>query len=78
VNDMSDDIDERAAALRFETRTVTPEDAAAVTAVLLAALDEESAVEASVDPGRSAWVRSGGAVRRPIEVGPGRWARNGN
>ncbi|MBM7830009.1 hypothetical protein JOE59_000714 [Agromyces cerinus] len=74
---MSDDIDERADALRFETRVVTPEDAAAVTAVLLSALDEQTAAEASVDPGRSAWVRSGGAMRRPLEVGPGRWARAG-
>ncbi|KQZ08747.1 hypothetical protein ASD23_10220 [Agromyces sp. Root1464] len=75
---MSDDIDERAAALRFETRVVTPEDAAAVTAVLLAALDEQTAGEASADPGRSAWIRSGGAMRRPLEVGPGRWVRAGN
>ncbi|SIN70258.1 acyl-CoA carboxylase epsilon subunit [Agromyces cerinus] len=74
---MSDDIDERADALRFETRVVTPEDAAAVTAVLLAALGEQSADEASVDPGRSAWVRSGGAMRRPLDVGPGRWVRAG-
>lgn len=74
---MSDDIDERAAALRFETRVVTPEDAAAVTAVLLAALDEQTAGEASVDPGRSTWIRSGGAMRRPLEVGPGRWVRDG-
>jgi hypothetical protein len=74
---MSDDNDERAAALRFETRLVTPEDAAAVTAVLLAALDEQSS-EASVDPGRNAWVRGGGAMRRPFEVGPGRWVRAGN
>ena len=74
---MSDDIDERAAALRFETRVVTPEDAAAVTAVLLAALDEQTAAEASVDLGRNAWVRSGGAMRRPLEVGPGRWVRTG-
>ena len=74
---MSDDIDERAAALRFETRVVTPEDAAAVTAVLLAALDEQTAGEASVDPGRSAWIRGGGAMRRPLEVGPGRWVRDG-
>jgi hypothetical protein len=75
---MSDDNDERAAALRFETRLVTPEDAAAVTAVLLAALDEQSGDEASVDPGRSAWVRGGSAMRRPFEVGPGRWVRTGN
>jgi len=75
---MSDDTDERAAALRFETRLVTPEDAAAVTAVVLAALDEESSAAASaVDPGRNAWVRSDGAMRRPLIVGPGRWVRGG-
>ncbi|WP_157001524.1 acyl-CoA carboxylase epsilon subunit [Agromyces laixinhei] len=75
---MNDDIDERAAALRFETRAVTPEDAAAVTAVLLAALDEEVSAAASVaEPGRSAWVRSDGALRGPVVVGPGRWVRHG-
>ncbi|MGW9629760.1 acyl-CoA carboxylase epsilon subunit [Agromyces sp. NPDC055520] len=80
---MSDDTaeqtgDDRAAALRFVTRVVTPEDAAAVTAVLLAAIDEESSAAASVDePGRSPWVRSDGALRRPFTVGPGRWVRSG-
>ncbi|WP_022893654.1 acyl-CoA carboxylase epsilon subunit [Agromyces subbeticus] len=73
---MSHDIDDRATALRFATRAVTADDAAAVTAVLLAALDEEADAAASVvEPGRSAWVRSGGAMRRPLDVGPGRWAR---
>ncbi|KRC60492.1 hypothetical protein ASE14_05610 [Agromyces sp. Root81] len=75
---MSDDTDDRAAALRFETRLVTPDDAAAVTAVLLGALDEESSAAASApDPGRSAWVRGDGAMRQPLVVGPGRWVRGG-
>ncbi|MFC9559078.1 acyl-CoA carboxylase subunit epsilon [Agromyces sp. NPDC056965] len=75
---MSDDIDERAASLRFESRVVTPEDAAAVTAVLIAAIDEQTADEAAVDLGRSAWVRGSGAMRRSFESGPGRWVRSGN
>jgi len=78
MNDSSDDIDERAAALHLATRAVTADDSAAVTAVLLAALDEEASLAASVaEPGRSAWVRSGGAMRGPVAVGPGRWERAG-
>jgi hypothetical protein len=68
--------DERAAALRFVTRGVTDEEAAAVTAVLLAALDEGVADAAVEEPGRDRWVRSSGAMRAPIAVGPGNWARS--
>lgn len=57
--------------LRFLTRDVSAEEAAAVTAVLMAAVREEpSALPA---PARSAWSHPRNALRPPIEVGPGRW-----
>lgn len=68
--------DARAADLRFITRGVSHEEAAAVTAVILAAIDEQS-VEASVEePPRHPWVQSGHALRSPITVGPGSWSRS--
>jgi len=70
--------DARAVDLRILT-SVTDEEAAAVTAVLLAAVDAEAAVDASAaeaEPGRDPWVRSTTAFRRPVEVGPGRWVRS--
>lgn len=69
--------DERAAAIRFVTRGVTDEEAAAVTAVLLAALDV-GGVEAAAaeEPARDRWVQSSGAMRSPVPVGPGNWARS--
>lgn len=68
--------DERAATLRFVTRGVTDEEAAAVTAVLLAALDEGVPDAVVEEPGRDRWVRSSGAMRAPLAVGPGNWARS--
>jgi hypothetical protein len=71
------DADQRAADLRILSRSIGDDEAAAVTAVILASVDEAAAVAASVDePGRAPWVRSSGAMRRPIEVGPGRWVRS--
>ena len=70
--------DPRAADLRILT-PVSDEEAAAVTAVLLAAVDAEAAVDASAaeaEPGRDPWVRSSRAFRAPLEVGPGRWVRS--
>ncbi|WP_448809330.1 acyl-CoA carboxylase subunit epsilon [Agromyces bauzanensis] len=67
--------DDGAGDLRFVTRGVSHEEAAAVTAVILAALDEQSGEAAIAEPVRDRWVRSGNALRRPIEVGPGNWAR---
>ena len=67
--------DERADAIRFVTRDVSDEEAAAVTAVVLAALDDAAGApvaEAARDP----WVRSAGSLRAPFPVGPGRWARS--
>jgi hypothetical protein len=66
----------RAAEIRFVSRRVAAEDAAAVTAVLLATIDEEaSAAAAEGEPGRDPWVRSAGALRTSIDVGHGRWQR---
>lgn len=67
--------DARSADLRFVTRGVTHDEAAAVTAVILAALDEQSGGDHAAEPGRDPWVRSGNAIRRPVEVGPGSWVR---
>ncbi|WP_022888290.1 acyl-CoA carboxylase epsilon subunit [Agromyces italicus] len=68
--------DPRAADLRILSRSVSDEETAAVTAVLLAAADAEAPETDEVAPGRNAWVRSGGAIRRPVEVGPGSWVRS--
>jgi hypothetical protein len=62
--------------LRFVTRHVTEPEAAAVTAVVLAAIDEASGRGSVDEPGRDPWVRSGGAMRHPISVGPGSWRRS--
>jgi hypothetical protein len=68
----------RAAQFRFVSRKVAAEDAAAVTAVLLGAIDEEMSTAASAaEPGRNPWVRSGGVLRTPIDIGHGRWQRAG-
>jgi hypothetical protein len=58
--------------LRFLTRDVTAEEAAAVTAVVVAAVGEERSVPAR--PARSDWSHPRSAVRAAVEVGPGRWA----
>jgi hypothetical protein len=68
----------RAVEIRFVSRRVAAEDAAAVTAVLLATIDEEtSAAAAEGEPRRHPWVRSAGALRTSIDVGHGRWQRAG-
>ena len=72
----SGDGDERAATIRFVTRGVSDEEAAAVTAVLLAALDERGVEAAAEEPARDRWVQSSGAMRSPFPVGPGNWARS--
>ena len=69
------EVDARAAELRFVTPGLTDEEAAAVTAVVLAALDEGRGAESVAEPGRNPWVRSAGALRSPFEVGPGNWSR---
>jgi hypothetical protein len=69
------EVDARAAELRFVTRGVTPEEAAAVTAVVLAALDEGGGAASVAEVARNPWVRSAGSLRSPFEVGPGNWSR---
>jgi hypothetical protein len=68
--------DERAAAIRFITKDVTEEETAAVTAVLLALLDEGAASVHVEEPRRSAWVRSAPILRAPLSTGPGEWVRS--
>ena len=73
----ADEADARADAIRFVTRDVSDEEAAAVTAVLLATLDESATSAPVVDPARNAWVQSARALRTPFAVGPGAWGRAG-
>ncbi len=61
--------------LRFVTRQVTEQEAAAVTAVIITALDEASTAQPMAELGRHPWVQSGGALRSPVSVGPGNWRR---
>lgn len=68
--------DGRAAALHFVTRGVTDEEAAAVTAVVLTALDDGADAASVAEPARNAWVRSARALRSPLEVGNGTWSRS--
>jgi hypothetical protein len=75
--DSGADSDARVDAIRFVTGHVSDEEAAAVTAVLLAALDEAAGpASLAEEPRRDAWVRSGHALRSPIEVGRGAWTRS--
>lgn len=52
----------------------TPEEIAAVTAVLTAAVVEEAShADAVVSDGPSAWARSQRIMRPSLQAGPGRW-----
>ncbi|MDN4614399.1 acyl-CoA carboxylase subunit epsilon [Leifsonia sp. F6_8S_P_1B] len=61
--------------LRFLTRGVTPEEIAAVTAVLTAAAAEAAAAARAARPqhGQDAWARSQRQLRQPLTPGPGAW-----
>ncbi|MGJ4846400.1 MULTISPECIES: acyl-CoA carboxylase epsilon subunit [unclassified Leifsonia] len=61
--------------IRFVTRGVTPEEVAAVTAVLTAAIAEAEAAARDARPpaGPDAWARSQRALRTPLTPGPGAW-----
>ncbi len=72
----TDDADLRAADLRFVTRGVSHEEAAAVTAVVLASVEDDTGEASDPEPARDPWVRSGHALRARIEVGPGAWSRS--
>jgi hypothetical protein len=54
---------------------VTPEEVAAVTAVLAAAAAEQAAAakEAQAERGPDAWARSQRALRSELRPGPGAW-----
>ena len=61
--------------LQFVTHGVTPEEVAAVTAVLAAAAAEQQAAESAerAGTGPDAWERSQRALRRPLHPGTGAW-----
>ncbi|WP_285113910.1 acyl-CoA carboxylase epsilon subunit [Leifsonia sp. fls2-241-R2A-40a] len=61
--------------LRFLTRGLTPEEIAAVTAVLTAAAAEQAAADkrAQAAPGPDGWARTQRALRRPLSPGYGAW-----
>ena len=62
------------AELRFVTRGVTDQEAAAVTAVLRALLREESdSLQAAPAAARSAWLDSQRAIRPVLARGDERW-----
>lgn len=61
--------------IRFVTRGVTPEEIAAVTAVLTAAAAEQAAAASDARPAAvpDAWARSQRQLRTPLAPGPGAW-----
>jgi hypothetical protein len=61
--------------LRFVTRGVTPEEIAAVTAVLTAAAAEQAAAEKEAHPvsGPDGWARSQRPLRSELRPGSGAW-----
>ncbi|MGI9821648.1 acyl-CoA carboxylase epsilon subunit [Agromyces sp. Marseille-Q5079] len=65
-----------AAAIRFITRDVSDEEAAAVTAVLVSALAAQADEAVPIDPRRGAWVRSSGSVSS-FDPRGARWDRGG-
>ncbi len=68
----STDGDTAALDLRFLTRDVSAEEAAAVTAVLAATVREAQGDHEPTP--RNDWSHPRNALRPRIEVGPGRWA----
>ena len=65
----------KAAAIRFITRDVSDEEAAAVTAVLVAALEAGTDAAPPIDPRRGGWVRSSGSVSA-FDPRGARWERS--
>ncbi|MFF1571775.1 acyl-CoA carboxylase epsilon subunit [Leifsonia sp. NPDC058292] len=61
--------------IRFVTANVTPEEVAAVTAVLTAAAAEQQAAarEDDVAGAQDAWARSQRSLRTPLQPGEGAW-----
>lgn len=64
-----------ASQIRFVTRGVTPEEIAAITAVLTAAEAEQAAATEAARPSVAAdgWERSRRRLREPLDPGPGAW-----
>ncbi len=70
----ADGIDGHGVDVRLLRGSPTPDEIAAVTAVLTSAVVEEAShSEAVPSDGPSAWQRSQKAVRSPVTAGPGRW-----
>lgn len=61
--------------IRILSGGVTPEEVAAVTAVLTAAIAEAEAASRDARPaaGPDAWARTQRALRTPLQPGPGAW-----
>ncbi|HEV7567585.1 MAG TPA: acyl-CoA carboxylase epsilon subunit [Microbacteriaceae bacterium] len=58
----------------FETRLVTPEEVAAVSAVVVSAAGEQaSALDDSEHRGQDAWQKSQRTLRAPLVPGVGAW-----
>ena len=59
--------------MRIVAGSPTPEELAAVTAILAHALDEAAAEQEQRPVRSSAWDRSRTALRAPLHPGPGAW-----
>jgi hypothetical protein len=59
--------------IRIIAGSPTPEELAAVTAILAHALEEAAAEQEQQVVRRSAWDRSRAALRAPLRPGPGAW-----
>jgi hypothetical protein len=74
VSDTTGSSTPEAPSIRVITRSVTPEELAAVTAVVQAAVaDELESLHAGVHIGPSAWERSQRTLRTPLHPAPGAW-----
>ncbi|MFU8945599.1 acyl-CoA carboxylase subunit epsilon [Mycetocola zhadangensis] len=69
----TDDGTEHGLDVRIVRGSPTPEEIAAVTAVLSAAVVEEAGKTPEVASTPSAWQRSQRTLRSPLTPGPGRW-----
>ena len=71
---MNESTDPHPLSIRILTPGLAPEEIAAVTAVIEAAVEEELGVlRGEVVTGPSAWERSQRALREPLHPGPGAW-----
>ena len=59
--------------IRIIAGSPTPEELAAVTAILAHALDEAASEQAQEPVRPSAWDRSRASLRSPLHPGPGAW-----